>query len=54
LDNSTRIALQNGQVKERIRMFLGLWDPDLSLFCTDSDPDLDPSINQQKKKEKTF
>jgi hypothetical protein len=31
----------------RIRMFLGLLDPDPSLFCTD--PDRDPCINKQKK-----
>jgi hypothetical protein len=37
-------------------MFFGLPDPDPSLFCTDPDlepdPDLDPSINQQKKEKK--
>ncbi len=30
----------------RIRMFKGIQDPDLSLFCKDPDPD--PSINKQK------
>jgi hypothetical protein len=33
-----------------IRMFLGLPDPDPSLFCSYPDLDLDPSINKQESK----
>jgi hypothetical protein len=32
----------------RIRMFLGLQDPDPLLRCTDPDPDPEPSIIKQK------
>jgi hypothetical protein len=39
-------------------MFLGLPEPDPSLFCTDTDPDpdldLNPSINTQKREEESW
>jgi hypothetical protein len=46
----------NGQCRRSIsvylRMFLRIPDPERSLFC--ADPDLDPSINKQKKVRKTL
>jgi hypothetical protein len=36
----------------RIRMFLGLLDPDLELFGTNPDPD--PSITKQKNLKNNF
>jgi hypothetical protein len=46
------IRITGLKVVLRIRMFLGLLDPDPLVRCTDPDPDPDPSIIKQKKEEK--
>jgi hypothetical protein len=43
--NRNTVGKSAMRISIRIRMFLGLPDPDPWLFCTDPDP----SINKQKK-----